>query len=313
MNADERRSDLFCSSAFICGNIFPQMGESMRQRTTLLPSGRAVPVLGQGTWMMGEEASRRQEEVAALRLGLELGMTLIDTAEMYAEGGAEEVVGEAIKDRQRSEVFIVTKVYPHNASRRGAVAACERSVRRLKVEYIDLYLLHWRGDVPLQETLEAFQFLKESGTILDYGVSNFDVDDMEEAYALPGGNEIATNQVLYNLAHRGIEWELLPWCRDRGIPIMAYSPLGGDAAEQKQILNDPSIKKVAARHDATPAQIALAWVLRQPDMVVIPKSSKPQHIRDNRAAHDIELTDQDLKELDQAFPPPHRKIPLEML
>ena len=284
-----------------------------RVRTTLLPSGRAIPVLGQGTWRMGEEGSRRKAEIAALRLGLDLGMTLIDTAEMYGEGGAEEVVGEAIKDRPRSEVFIVSKVYPHNATRRGAVEACDRSVRRLKVEYIDLYLLHWRGDVPLMETLEAFQFLKESGTIRDFGVSNFDVDDMEEWYALTGGNEIATNQVLYNFAHRGIEFALLPWCRERRIPIMAYSPLGSNATEQKQMLGNANVKKVAARHKATPAQIALAWVLRHPDVVVIPKASKPEHIRDNRAALDIKLTDQDLKELDQAFPPPNRKLPLEMV
>ena len=272
-----------------------------------------MPVLGQGTWRMGEERSRRQAEIAALRLGLDLGMTLIDTAEMYGEGGAEEVVGEAIADRARSEVFIVSKVYPHNATRRGAVEACMRSVRRLKVEYIDLYLLHWRGDVPLRETLEAFQFLKDKGTIRDYGVSNFDVDDMEEAYALSGGDEIATNQVLYNLAHRGIEWELLPWCRERRIPMMAYSPLGSSATELKRMLGQSNIKKVAARHNATPAQIALAWLLRQPDLVVIPKASKPEHLRDNRAALDIELTDLDLKELDQAFPPPDRKIPLELL
>lgn len=272
-----------------------------------------MPVLGQGTWMMGENRSQRQSEIDALRLGLDLGMTLIDTAEMYGEGGAEEVVGEAIKDRPRSDVFLVTKVYPHNATRHGAVEACARSVRRLKVEYIDLYLLHWRGDVPLLETLEAFQFLKDSGTIRDYGVSNFDVADMEEAYALLGGDEIATNQVLYNLAHRGIEWELLPWCRERRIPIMAYSPLGSSAAEQKRMLGRANIKKVAARHSATPAQIALAWLLRQPDLVVIPKASKPEHIHQNRAALDIKLTDQDLKELDQAFPPPNRKIPLEML
>lgn len=226
--------------------------------------------------------------------------------------GAEEVVGEAIKDRDRSEVFVVSKVYPHNATRRGAVDACMRSVRRLKVDYIDLYLLHWRGDVPLQETLEAFQFLKEKGTIRNYGVSNFDVDDMEEAYALTGGDEIATNQVLYNLAHRGIEWELLRWCRERRIPIMAYSPLGSSAAELRRMLGQSHIKKVAGRHNATPAQIALAWLLRQPDLVVIPKASQPEHIRENRAALDLELTPQDLKELDQAFSPPNRKISLEM-
>lgn len=290
------------------------MGENTtRVRTTSLPSGRPISVLGQGTWRMGEDSSRREQEIAALRLGFDLGMTLIDTAEMYGEGGAEEVVGEAIKGRPRSEVFIVSKVYPHNATKRGAIEACARSVRRLKVEYIDLYLLHWRGDVPLLETLEAFEFLKDAGTIKDYGVSNFDLDDMEEAYALPGGYAIATNQVLYNLAHRGIEWSLLPWCRERRIPIMAYSPLGSDPSEQRRMLGHTNVKKVAARHNATPAQIALAWLLRQPDLVVIPKASKPEHIRQNRAALDIELTDRDLKELDQAFPPPDRKIPLEML
>lgn len=283
-----------------------------RVRTTLLLSRRPIPVLGQGTWMIGDNPSRGKAEIAALRLGLDLGMTLIDTAEMYGEGAAEELVGEAIKDR-RSEVFIVTKVYPHNATRRGAVEACERSLRRLKVEYIDLYLLHWRGNVPLRETLEAFKFLKDTGKIRDYGVSNFDVDDMEEGYALPGGDEIATNQVLYNLAHRGIEWALLPWCRARRIPVMAYSPLGSNAPEQKRMLGHSNIRKVAARHNATPAQIALAWLLRHPDLIVIPKASKPEHVRDNRVALDIELTDRDLKELDQAFPPPNRKIPLEML
>ena len=271
-----------------------------------------MPVLGQGTWEMGDP-SRRREEIAALRYGLDLGMTLIDTAEMYGEGAAEELVGEAIEDRPRSEVYIVSKVYPHNATRRGAVDACARSLRRLKVEYIDLYLLHWRGDVPLSETLEAFQFLKDNGSIRDYGVSNFDVDDMEEAYALTGGNEIATNQVLYNLLHRGIEWELLPWCRERRIPIMAYSPIGNNAAEQKRMFGHPTVKAISARLNVTPAQIALAWLLRQPDLVVIPKASNPEHIRQNRAALDIELTDSDLRELDQAFPPPDRKIPLEML
>ncbi len=261
---------------------------------------------------MGEDPSRRETEIAALRLGLDLGMTLIDTAEMYGEGGAEEVTGEAIADR-RSEVFIVSKVYPHNASRGGAIAACERSLRRLNTDYIDLYLLHWRGGVPLAETLAGFQELKHAGKILDYGVSNFDVDDMEEALALPGGDEIATNQVLYNPAHRGIEWDLLPWCREQHIPIMAYSPLGNDAAEQKRLFADSAFSSIASRHNATPAQIALAWLLRQPDMIVIPKASKPQHIRENRAALDLELTDRDVKELDHAFPPPKRKTPLEMV
>ncbi len=267
--------------------------------------------LGQGTWRIGEDRSRRQSEIAALRLGMDLGMTLIDTAEMYGEGGAEEVVGEAIRDRAREDVFIVSKVYPHNATRRGVIEACTQSLRRLQTEYIDLYLLHWRGSVPVSETLEGFQFLKETGSIRDFGVSNFDVSDMEEAFELPGGDQIATNQVLYNLMHRGIEYDLLPWCRRRQIPIMAYSPIGIDSAEQKRVFGNATIKKIASKYNATPAQIALAWLLRHQDVIVIPKSSKPEHIRDNRAALDITLTDQDLKELDQAFPPPDRKTPLE--
>ena len=260
---------------------------------------------------MGEDPSRRQTEVEALRLGLNLGMNLIDTAEMYGEGGAEEVVGEAIEDRPRAEVFIVSKVYPHNATRRGVIEACARSLRRLKTGYIDLYLLHWRGDIPLIETIEAFQFLKDKGDIRDFGVSNFDVDDMEEAYALAGVDEIGANQVLYNLTYRGIEWDLLPWCQKRQIPVMAYSPVGQDSRGQKQIFTNAAVKGIAARHSVTPAQIALAWLLRQPELVVIPKATQPQHIRENRAAHDIELMDQDLQELDKAFPPPNRKIPLE--
>ena len=272
-----------------------------------------MPVLGQGTWMMGQDRSKRQAEIDALRLGLNLGMNLIDTAEMYGEGGAEEVVGEAILNRPRAEVFIVSKVYPHNATRRRAIEACARSLRRLKTGYIDLYLLHWRGDVSLAETLDAFQFLKDEGEIRDYGVSNFDIDDMEEAYALPGGDEICTNQVFYNPLHRGIEWDLLPWCQERNIPIMAYSPFGRDAAEQKQMFTNQTVKRIAAEQDATPAQIVLAWFLRQPELIVIPKASQPQHIRENRTAHEIELTDEDVQELDKTFPPPDRKRPLEMV
>ena len=289
-----------------------ELNSAPKVRTTELPSGRSIPVLGQGTWRMGEDPSRRQMEVEALRLGFNLGMNLIDTAEMYGEGGAEEVVGEAIADRPRAEVFIVSKVYPHHATRRGAIEACERSLRRLKTGYIDLYLLHWRGDVSLTDTLGAFQFLKDRGDIRDYGVSNFDIDDMEEAYSLPGGDEICTNQVLYNLEHRGIEWSLLPWCQERNIPIMAYSPIGQDWAGQKRLFSNSAIKGIAARLNVTPAQIALAWLLRRPECVVIPKATQPEHIRENRAAHDIELIDQDFQKLDQAFPPPNRKIPLEM-
>jgi len=259
---------------------------------------------------MGEDPAKRQSEIDALRLGLDLGMTLIDTAEMYGEGAAEELIGEAIADR-RAEVFLVSKVYPHKATRHGAVEACERSLQRLATEYLDLYLLHWRGKVPLAETLEAFQSLKQTGKIRDYGVSNFDVDDMEEAFALPGGDEIVTDQLLFNLVHRGIERDLLPWCRDRAFPIMAYSPVGHSAREQKKLFDQPYLKSVASRHHVTAAQVALAWLLQR-DLIAIPKASNPEHVRENRAALDLTLTEEDLEELDQAFPPPRKKVPLEM-
>ena len=280
-------------------------------KTIRLASGRPIPVLGQGTWGMGEDPTQRLAEIAALRLGLDLGMSLIDTAEMYGEGGAEEVVGEAIAGR-RDEVFLVSKVYPHNATRRGAIEACRRSLLRLKTDYLDLYLLHWRGTVPLVETLAAFQILKQAGRIRDYGVSNFDLPDMEEAIALPGGDEIVTDQVLYNLKHRGIEWDLLPWCRERGMPIMAYSPIEHSPTEQQGMLDHPRLRLVAARHHATPAQIALAWLLQQEDISVIPKASRTAHVRENREALDLKLTNEDLLELDRAFPPPRRKMPLAM-
>ncbi len=262
--------------------------------------------------MMGEDPSRRRSEIVALHLGLDLGMNLIDTAEMYGEGGAEEVVAQAIA-HGRGDVFVVSKVYPQNATRRGAGDACLHSLARLKTSYLDLFLLHWRGKVPLSDTLDAFRKLKDDGQIRDFGVSNFDVADMEEAFALPGGDQIAINQVLYNLLHRGIEWDLIPWCRERRIPIMAYSPVGNNPAEQKRLFGDPAIQSVAARHGSSPAQIALAWLLLQPDVVAIPKARRPEHVRENRAALDIQLTDRDLEELDQAFPPPSEKIPLEML
>jgi diketogulonate reductase-like aldo/keto reductase len=270
-----------------------------------------MPVLGQGTWGLGEKRERRASEIAALRVGLDLGMTLIDTAEMYGEGDSEELIAEAIHGR-RAEVFLVSKVYPHNASRLGAIAACERSLRRLKTDWLDLYLLHWRGSVPLAETLEAFQALKLAGKIRDYGMSNFDLSDMKEAAQLPGGENIATNQVLYNLCRRGIEWDLLPWCRERRIPVMAYSPLEHAPAEQEGMLHHRTLQAVASRHGATPAQVALAWLLRQENIAVIPKASSESHVRENRAALDIMLSDADLRDLDRAYPPPRRKTALEM-
>jgi diketogulonate reductase-like aldo/keto reductase len=282
-------------------------------KTLLLPSGQPIPVLGQGTWYMGEDPAQRKREVDALRLGMELGVSLIDTAEMYAEGGAEEIVGEAIAGR-RDEVFLVSKVYPHNADRRGMQAACERSLRRLGTDCIDLYLLHWPGSVPLAETLGAFETLKKEGKIRDFGVSNFDRKGMQEVYGQPGGQAIAVNQVLYNPMRRGIEWDLLPWCREHAMPVMAYSPFESGAQDQRRLLENPRLKAIAARHgqDVGPAQIALAWLLRQDNVIAIPKAVDPAHVRANRAAVDIVLTEQDMAELDQAFPPPQRNVPLEM-
>jgi diketogulonate reductase-like aldo/keto reductase len=272
-----------------------------------LPSGEQVPALGQGTWYLGENRATRAAEIATLRLGLDLGLTLIDTAEMYGEGQSEDLIGEAIEGR-RNEVFLVSKVYPHNASRRGAVAACERSLRRLKTERLDLYLLHWRGNLPLEETLEAFAALIRAGKIRSWGVSNFDVDDMEELTPLDAGSSVATDQVLYNLTRRGVEYDLFPWCRERNIPMMAYSPI-----EQGRMLKDRALRNVAARHEASPAQVALAWLLKHDGLIVIPRSGKTEHVRENRAALDLELTGQDLAELNHAFPPPAEARPLAML
>jgi len=273
----------------------------------MLPSGEAIAVLGQGTWKMGEDSRRRADEVNALKLGLDLGLTLIDTAEMYASGGAEEVVAEAIAGR-RAEVFVVSKVLPSNASRAGVQRACESSLKRLRTDRIDLYLLHWPGSVPLAETVEAFEALKKAGKIRHWGVSNFDTEDMEDLAGLPDGGNVQTNQVLYNLVRRGPEFDLAPWSRKRGIPLMAYSPV-----EQGALARNARLDAVAARHNATPAQIALAWVMHQDGVIAIPKAARPEHVRQNRAALDIRLTAADLKELDAAFPPPRRKQRLEML
>ncbi len=276
-------------------------------RKTKLPSGLAVPVLGQGTWYMGDEAHRRADEIASLRLGLDLGMTLIDTAEMYGDGASEKLVGEAIAGR-RDEVFLVSKVLPSNASRNGTIAACERSLRRLGTDCIDLYLLHWRGRTPFAETIAAFEALQDAGKIRHWGVSNMDVDDMREIERAPGGDAMATNQVLYNLTRRGIEYDLLPRAQDRGLPLMAYSPI-----EQGRLTEYPEVQDIADRHGVTPAQVALAWVLRQEGVIAIPKASTPEHVRENRAALDLQLTAEDLEELDDMFPPPDGPEPLEMI
>lgn len=276
-------------------------------QTISLPSGQRIPALGMGTWQMGESSAQQKQEVAALRHGLDLGMTLIDTAEMYGEGGAEEVVGEAIAPN-RSLVFLVSKVYPHNASRQGTIAACERSLKRLKTDYLDLYLLHWRGSVPLAKTLDALSTLKQAGKIREYGVSNFDLDDMEEAVTLKHGDGIATNQVLYNLMRRGVEWDLLPWCRQQKIPIMAYSPV-----EQGRLLNHRALQTLAEQHGVTSAQIAIAWLLHQAQVIVIPKSSTIAHVEQNYAALNLQLSTKDLAYLDDAFPAPQKKAALQML
>ena len=276
-------------------------------RTTRLPSGEAIPSLGQGTWGMAEDARRRKDEVAALRAGFDLGMTLVDTAEMYADGAAEALVGEAIAGR-RDELFLVSKVLPENATRPGTVDACEHSLRRLGTDRLDLYLLHWRGNVPLDETLDAFAALVDAGKIRYWGVSNFDVIDMIELWGLAGGSEVATDQVLYNLTRRGIEYDLMPWCSNRHIPIMAYSPL-----EQGRLLDHSELKNVAARYNAKPAQIALAWLLRQDGVVAIPKAANVAHVQENHVALELHLTKADLAALDRAFPPPTEAIPLAML
>jgi diketogulonate reductase-like aldo/keto reductase len=271
-----------------------------------LPGGERVPALGQGTWHMGE-GRRRAEEAAAVRLGIELGMTLIDTAEMYGSGGAEEMIAHAAEG-VRDDLFIVSKVYPHNASRTGVVAACERSLKRLRTDRIDLYLLHWRGSIPLAETLEGFARLEREGKIRYHGVSNFDRSDMAEWVALKGGEAVAADQVLYNLARRGPEWDLLPWCRERGVAIMAYTPLG-----QGSMLRHRTLAEIARRRRATPAQVALAWLLRRDGTIVIPKAARPEHVRENRGALDVALTGEDLAALDRAFPPPKSRSALGML
>ena len=271
------------------------------------PDGTSVPALGLGTWKMGEHPRRATQEADALAVGLDLGMTLIDTAEMYGEGGAEEVVAKAIAKR-RDRVFVVSKVYPHNAGRKSAIAACERSLRRLATDRLDLYLLHWRGRIPLGETVDAFERLRAAGKIVRWGVSNFDTDDMRKLFALPEGRHCATNQVLYHLAERGVEWELLPWLRERRIPLMAYSPLG-----QGGLLRKAKLTAIARQLDATPAQVALRWLLHSPGVIAIPESADPDHVRANRGAPSLPLSTATLDEIDAAFPPPTGPTPLAML
>ncbi|MCM0018487.1 MAG: aldo/keto reductase [Tagaea sp.] len=275
-------------------------------RTTKLPDGEAVAQFGLGTWRMGESKAKAAAELAALRAGLDKGVRLIDTAEMYGEGGAEEILGQALAGR-RDEVFVVSKVYPHNASRRGVAEACARSLKRLKTDRIDLYLLHWRGNHPLAETVAGFEALKKAGQIRHWGVSNFDTPDMDDLIAA-GGDACAANQVLYNLGRRSLETGLLDWCRKRRVPIMAYSPL-----EQGRLPKSPALAKIAAAKGASPAQIMLAWAARFPDVMVIPKATNPAHLAENIAAMDVVLSDADIAALDAAHPAPKRATALDML
>ena len=272
-----------------------------------LPSGEKLPALGLGTWYMGDKRETRVEEISTLQLGLDLGLKLIDTAEMYGEGKAEELVGEAIAGR-RDQAFLVSKVYPHNASRKGTIAACERSLTRMRTNRIDLYLLHWRGNIPFSETIEGFMALQKAGKIRYYGVSNMDLVDMQELLSLPGGEAVATNQLLYNLTRRGIEWDLLPWLRERKIPVMAYSPI-----EQSRLLSNPKLADFTRRHGMTPAQAALAWLLAKGGVIAIPKTGRRERVKENLGALDHDLSVEQLAELDRLFPPPKGPRALEML
>ncbi len=271
-----------------------------------------LAAIGQGTWYMGENRSQRAAEVAALRAGVEQGLTLIDTAEMYADGGAEEVVGDALKGI-RDQVFLVSKVYPWNAGGKKAIAACEASLRRLGTDHLDLYLLHWRGNYSLDETTEVMQTLIEQGKIARWGVSNLDHDDMQALWQVDGGKQCATNQVLYHLASRGIEYDLLPWCQQQSLPVMAYCPLAQAGRLRSGLMNNSAVTDIAAAHNATAAQILLAWVIRHQGVMAIPKASSVAHVAENAAALNIVLSTDDLTRLDSAFPPPQRKMPLDVV
>ena len=275
-----------------------------------LPNNTSMPCFGIGTWRMGERSSAAQAEIAVIKAAIERGVALIDTAEMYGEGGAETVIGRAIAGMPgaRERLYIVSKVYPHNASRRGTVAACERSLKRLGKEYLDCYLLHWPGEHPIAETVDAFESLKAQGKVRAWGVSNFDVDDMAELTSVSNGKNVATNQVLYNLSRRGVEFSLLPWQREHGISTMAYSPI-----EQAQLLASTALKAVARGIGATPAQLALAWLLTQPDVIVIPKTTHIARLQENLGALDLKLDAPTLAALDAAFAPPRKRTPLAML
>nr|WP_154928231.1 aldo/keto reductase [Pantoea agglomerans] len=283
----------------------------MRNRITF--AGHvSLPVIGQSSWFMGENPSQRAREVAALQAGLDCGLRLIDTAEMYADGGAEDVVGEALRGR-RDQALLVSKVYPWNAGHSDAIEACERSLRRLQTDYLDLYLLHWRGNIPLEETLRAMETLQQQGKIRFWGVSNFDTDDMADLWDEPNGEHCATNQVLYHLASRGIEFDLLPACQQRGVPVMAYCPLAQAGRLRDTLFTDPLLTQIAQQKGISVAQLLLAWVIRQPGVIAIPKASSVAHVKENAAALEVVLTDEELQLIDRAWPAPQHKLPLDIV
>lgn len=284
----------------------------MKAKTVQFPDGTSVPAIGQGTWFMGEQRSARRAEVDALKQGLDAGMTLIDTAEMYADGEAERVVGEAIAGR-RDEVYLVSKVYPHHAGGWKAITACEQSLKRLQTDCIDLYLLHWRGSIPLHDTVAAMEKLQQSGKIRRWGVSNLDTDDMRALWKIPGGQECMTDQVLYHAASRGIEFDLLPWCEEHAVPVMAYCPLAQAGKLRHDVLENPGMQKIASARGVSSSQIALAWVTRTRNVIAIPKAVQPQHVKENAAALTLFLTDEEIAMINAAFPAPRGKTSLDMV
>ncbi|MCL9661527.1 aldo/keto reductase [Paenibacillus hunanensis] len=284
----------------------------MLKQTITLPDGTVLPAIGQGTWNMGDDASRRTEEIAALQAGIDAGMTLIDTAEMYGEGRSEELIGEAICGR-RDDVFLVSKVYPHHAGGKKLVQSCEQSLKRLGTDHLDLYLLHWRGRIPLQETVEGMQRLIEDGKIRRWGVSNLDVDDMNELMRIKGAEQCVVNQVLYHLGSRGIEYNLLPWQEEHGMPVMAYSPLAQAGSLRRELIQHPVVQQIADEQDAEPFQIMLSWCIRSGSVMAIPKASTVEHASSNAESANIKLSEQQLRQLDEAFPAPQHKVPLDMI
>lgn len=270
-------------------------------------AGQEILALGQGTWNMGDHSDKRKSEMDALRFGVDNGLILIDTAEMYGNGRSESLVGEAIKGI-RDKVVLVSKVLPSNASLTGTIKACEQSLKRLQTDYLDLYLLHWQGHHPFEETIESFEKLVSDGKIKYWGVSNLDVSEMQYIQTIKNGHHCNTDQVLYNLTRRGIEYDLLPWAQKSDISIMAYSPI-----EQNRLLEENVVVEVANKHQATPAQIALAWILQNEGIIPIPKASTIAHVEENLGCFDIQLTEQDNELLNNVFPPPHSKQGLEMI